>query len=226
MSASLGGPIIPHQQFYFFGSVEPLWSSQSVGYVTTSYKPAGAATTGVAETAQQLFPSSSQTACGTASTSYVPCNLGVLDTGVFSSSNYRNGLQWNARIDKYFQNDRIYGNFFRTTLNYGGPNVRPAFDDGNNTVEYSFQANEAHTFSLTTLNEAEFGLNRVEGITPSSGLFTVPLLNVTGMSAGFGDGFALGDFYTAQLPLARCSFQCSREPFTEIRLRRLVRRRR
>ncbi|HEX4810842.1 MAG TPA: TonB-dependent receptor [Bryobacteraceae bacterium] len=218
MSASIGGPIIPHHQFFFFGSVEPLWSSQSVGYVTsyedpaftnwaqtnypgtfgtkllTSYKPAGGATTGVADTAQQLFPSGSQTACGTASTSYLPCNLPVLDTGVFSSSNFRNGLQWNARIDKYFQNDRIYGNFFRTTLDYGGPNVRPAFNTGNNTVEYSFQANETHTFSPTTLNEAEFGLNRVEGVQPSSGLFTVPVVNVTGMTAGFGDGFALGDF--------------------------------
>src|SRR5581483_6748368 len=29
MSGTLGGPIIPHHQFFFFGSVEPLWSSSA-----------------------------------------------------------------------------------------------------------------------------------------------------------------------------------------------------
>jgi len=218
MSASLGGPIVPHHQFFFFGSVEPLWSSRAVGGTTTyedpafrqwaqtnfpntfgtklltSYLPTSAATTGVAKTASQLFPVGSQTACGTAATSFLPCNMPVLDTGIFSATNFRNGLQWNTRVDKYFQNDRIYGNFYRTTVDYSSSNVRPAFNTGNNTIEYSFQGNETHSFSPVTLNEAQFGFNRVEGITPSSGLFSVPVVNVTGMNAGFGAGFAMGDF--------------------------------
>lgn len=213
MSATLGGPIIPHHQFFFFGSVEPLWSSSATGSVTTfedpaftswaqanypntfgtkllsSYKPTNAVPTS-SENAAQIFPGT----CGTPAAANIPCNLSVLDTGVFSSTNFRNGLQWSMRIDKYFQNDRIYGSWYRTTVDYGGSNVRPAFINGNNTYQRALQINETHTFSPTTLNEAQFGTNRVEGITPSSGLFTVPVVNVTGVGAGFGDGFALGDF--------------------------------
>jgi hypothetical protein len=53
--------------------------------------------------------------------------------------------------------------------------------------------NETHTFSPATLNEAQFGYLRVEGISPQTGDFEVPTINVNGV-AGFGDGFALGDF--------------------------------
>ena len=82
ISASLGGPIIQNHQFFFFGSVEPLWSSTSSGSVTsfedpaftawaqanypntfgtkllTSYEPTGAAITGVSKrqrTSSQLL---------------------------------------------------------------------------------------------------------------------------------------------------------------------------
>lgn len=214
MSASLGGPIIPHHQFFFFGSVEPLWSSTSAGSAVTfedpaftqwaqtnypntfgtklltSYQPTSAVITGVSRTAAQLFP----TTCGTAAANNLPCNLPVIDNGIFTSSSYRNGLQWNVRIDKYFTNDRIYGNFYRTTLNYATSNVRPAFNTTNNTYQRALQVNWTHTFSPTTLNEAAFGTNRVEGIAPATGQFSVPVVNVTGLGAGFGAGFAAGDF--------------------------------
>jgi len=214
MSASLGGPIIQNHQFFFFGSVEPLWSSTSSGSVTsfedpaftawaqanypntfgtkllTSYKPTGAAITGVSKRAADLFPAT----CGTAATNNLPCGLPMIDTGLFNSSSYRNGLQWNVRMDKYFKNDRIYGNFYRTTLDYGSSAARPQFVTTNNTYQRALQVNETHTFSPTTLNEAAFGTNRVEGIAPATGLFSVPLVNVTGQSQGFGSGFAAGDF--------------------------------
>ncbi|MGH9771218.1 MAG: TonB-dependent receptor, partial [Candidatus Acidiferrales bacterium] len=215
MSASLGGPLIPHHQFFFFGSVEPLWSSASTGdslttfedpaltnwaqtnfpdtfgtKLLTSYPASGATRTGVSQTATDLFPDT----CGTATTRFLPCNLPMIDTGVFNATTYRNGLQWNFRIDKYFKNDRIYENFYRTTLDYGGPSVRPAFKTTNNTYQQAIQINETHTFSPTTLNEAMFGLNRIEGIAPATGLFSVPVVNVTGMGEGFGSGFATGDF--------------------------------
>ncbi|MGA8596633.1 MAG: TonB-dependent receptor [Bryobacteraceae bacterium] len=212
MSASIGGPIIPKHQFFFFFSIEPLWSSTSTGNsvttwedpaftawaaqnypgtfgtkLLTTYKPTSGTATGVSATAQQLFPST----CGPGS---IPCNLPVLDTGVFNATNFRNGLQWNLRIDKYFKNDRIYGTFYRTTLNYGGAAIRPEFVNTNNTYQRALQVNETHTFSPTTLNEAAFAMNRVEGITPQTGLFSVPVVNVTGMGQGFGTGFAMGDF--------------------------------
>jgi hypothetical protein len=214
MSASIGGPIIPHHQFFFFGSVEPLWSSTSAGSLTTfedpaftqwaqtnypntfgtklltTYKPTAAAITGVSKTAAELFP----TTCGTAATNNLPCSLPMIDTGLFNASSYRNGVQWNVRIDKYFKNDRIYGDFYRTTLNYSTSVARPEFATTNNTYQRAVQVNETHTFSPTTLNEAAFGTNRVEGIAPATGLFSVPLVNVTGVGQSFGSGFAAGDF--------------------------------
>ncbi len=113
---------------------------------------------------------------------------------MFNATNYRNGLQWNTRIDKYFDSDRLYGTFFRTTLNTGGPVARPAFTSTSNYSTNSAQVNETHTFSPTTLNEAAFAFLRVEGISPASGNFSVPVVNVTGVNQGFGNGFALGDF--------------------------------
>jgi hypothetical protein len=144
----------------------------------------------VNRTAADLFPGT----CGTAAASFLPCSTPVINNGVFNATNYRNALQYNTRIDKYFTADRIYGNFYRTTLDTGGPAVRPAFATTNTYSTNSFQANETHTFSPTTLNEAAFAFLRVEGIQPATGNFSVPVVTVTGLGSGFGNGFALGDF--------------------------------
>src|SRR6185437_12777630 len=215
ISANLGGPIVPHHQFFFFFGIEPLRSSISTGNnvitfespefanfaastfpntigtkLLTSYPATGATTTGVSQTAAQLFPGT----CGTDATAFLPCGLPVIDNGIFNASNYRNALQWNTRIDKYFTKDRLYGNFFRTTLDTGGPAVRPAFATTSKYTTDSLQVNETHTINPTTLNEAAFAYLRVEGISPATGNFTVPVVSVTGLGTGFGDGFALGDF--------------------------------
>ena len=215
ISASLSGPIIPHHQFFFFGSVEPFRASTSTGNGTitfenpaftafaqqnfpntvgtkllTSYPASGATFTSVNKTANDLFPGT----CGTSSTSFLPCSTPVINNGVFNATNYRNALQYNIRIDKYFAKDRIYGNFYRTTLDTGGPTARPAFATTNTFSTNSFQANETHTFTPTTLNEAAFATLRVEGVQPATGNFAVPVVAVTGLGTGFGNGFALGDF--------------------------------
>ena len=215
ISANLDGPIIPHHQLFFFFGIEPLRASTSTGnnlitfespqftafatsafpnslgtQLLTKYPATGATITGVSSTAAQLFPGT----CGTSATANLPCSLPVIDEGIFNATDYRNALQWNSRIDKYWTKDRIYGNFFRTTLNTGGPSVRPAFATTNKYTTDSLQVNETHTFTPTTLNEATFGYLRVEGISPATGNFEVPVVGVTGMGTGFGDGFALGDF--------------------------------
>ena len=215
MSATVGGPVIPHHQFFFFFAIEPLWSSSSTGNsvttvedpaftnwasqnfpntigtkLLTTYKPTGGTTTGVADTAAQLFPGT----CGTAATANLPCTLPLLDTTVFNGTSYRNAKQWNTRVDKYFKSDRLYGNFYKTDLSYGNSTIRPAFASTNQTYEHAVQVNETHTFSPNTLNEAIFGTGYVEGITPKTGLFSVPVVNVTGLGQGFGTGFAAGDF--------------------------------
>ncbi len=214
-SAALSGPIIPHKQLFFFGSVEPFRASTATGNSTITYEndaftafarqnfpntvgtslldryPASGATfTSVNKRASDIFPST----CGTAATSFLPCSTPIYNNGLFNASNFRNALQYNVRVDKYFTKDRVYGNFYRTTLDTGGPTVRPAFETTNTFSTNSFQANETHTFSPTTLNEAAFAFLRIEGVQPATGNFAVPVVSVQGLGTGFGNGFALGDF--------------------------------
>ena len=213
-SGAIGGPIIPHHQFFFFFGVEPLRSSASTGNATdifpdpafaafaqanfpntfgtkilNTYTPS-IASGNVVKTANDIFPGT----CGTAATSFLPCATPMLDSGVFNSTNFRNGTQYFVRVDKYFKHDRIYGSFFRTLLNYGGPNVIPQFSTTNNNWERAVQVNWTHDFSPTTLNEVIFAQNRIEGKLGETGDFTIPGVTVTGQNVGYGVGFAQGDF--------------------------------
>jgi hypothetical protein len=220
-SGTIGGPIWPHRQAFFFFAIEPLRESSSTGnslvsfedplftawakanYPNTlgtslleTYTPKATNPT-VNQTAAQVFGATNcnNTATGGTQTGNgVPCSLAVFDNGLFNATSFRNAIQWNGRIDKNFTNDRVYGNFYRTTLNTGGPALRSAFTTSSNYYTVAWQANEAHTFSPNTMNEAIVGGMRVEGIQPASGDFKVPVVNVGGLGTGFGDGFALGDF--------------------------------
>ncbi len=167
--------------------------------------PATAVTGGhTSATAGQLWsnvlPTADQTAClngvGTLPASYdnIPCSTPVFYQGNFNSSSYNNAKQYNIRLDKYFSKDRVYGQFFRDTISSGGPSVRPAFATTNAFYTFSLQVNETHTFSPNMLNEAVFGYNRIEGISPKSGLFTVPIVSVNLLGTGWGNGFADGDY--------------------------------
>ena len=118
----------------------------------------------------------------------------MIDSGIFNSSTFRDGDQYFLRADKQFANDRIYGSFFRTLLNYGGPNVVPQFSTTNHNSQYAVQVNYTHVFSPTTLNEVIFASNRVEGFIGETGDFTIPNITVTGQSVGYGVGFAQGNF--------------------------------
>lgn len=229
MSFTVGGPVIPHKQFFFYAGYEPYLSLSSngsslVGYeapqflafaeavepnspevqLMAKYPPSGATTAGVTATAGQLWsnvlPTADQASCesgvGNLPASYdnIPCGTPVFDNGHFNSSSFYNAKQYNIRLDKYFSKDRIYGNFFRDTINDGGPNVRPAFATTSDYYTFSLQANETHTFSSNMLNEAIFGYNRIEGIAPKTGLYTVPIVSVNQLGTGWGDGFADGDY--------------------------------
>jgi hypothetical protein len=214
MSGTIGGPIIPHHQFFFFFAIEPLRQSTSTGNATVSFEdpqftswaktnfpntlgtsllstyPAKAVNATVVKTAAQAFPGT----CGTPAAANIPCSLPVFDNGIFNATSFRNGTQYNIRVDKNFTNDRIYFNYYRTLLNTGGPALRPAFATTSDYYAWAWQGNWAHTFSPNTVNEAIAGGMRVEGIAPKSGDFKIPVVNVTGLGTGFGDGFAMGDF--------------------------------
>jgi Carboxypeptidase regulatory-like domain len=214
-SGTVGGPIVPRRRFFFFFAAEPLRSSASTGNQTiffpdrqfatwaqqnypntfgtrllNTYLPSGASTSGVSRTAADIFPGT----CGTSATNGLPCSMPMIDTGIFNSSNFRNGDQYFVRLDKYLKADRIYGSAFRTVLHYGGPAVIPQFSTTSHNTEQAFQVNYAHVFSPTTLNEAIFAQNRIEGFIGETGDFTIPSISVTGLSPGYGVGFAQGDF--------------------------------
>jgi len=215
LSGTVGGPIIPHHQFFFFFGIEALRSSASTGNsvitfpdpafaswaetnypntfgtkILNTYVPTHVAGAAVSETANSVFPGT----CGTATTDYLPCSTPMIDSGTFNSANIINGTQYFVRVDKYFSKDRIYGSFFRTLQANPTADVIPQFSTTNNYWERAVQVNWTHDFSPTTLNEAIFAQNRVEGKNDETGDFTIPGIGVTGQSVGYGLGFAQGDF--------------------------------
>jgi len=222
MSFGVGGPVIPKHRFFFFAGYEPYRSlatngaslqtyedpafvsfAQSVRpdsletQLLAKYTPSNITFKNIQQTAEQAFGPqnlAANTGCGTPSTLSIPCGTPVFDQGNFNSSSYNNSNQYSVRADKYFDKDRIYGLFYRDTIETGGPAIRPAFATKNNYYTFSVQGNETHIFTPNTLNEAFMGYNRIEGFAPSSGNFTVPVVNVTGLGVGFGSGFALGDY--------------------------------
>lgn len=222
MSFQVGGPIIPRHQFFFYFGIEPYLTQSSTGnqvqvfedpaflafaqqaqpnspevQLMAKYLPSAATVTGVQATALDTFGPqniAANTGCGTPSTDNIPCATPVFDTGNFNATNTNKSKQYNTRIDKNFKKDRLYGTWFWSTQNFNGPAVRPAFITTTNSSDYAIQGNETHTFSPNTLNEASFGYNYLVETTPASGLFTVPVVNVSGLGVGFGDGFALGQF--------------------------------
>ncbi|MGH9607359.1 MAG: TonB-dependent receptor domain-containing protein, partial [Terracidiphilus sp.] len=219
ISASVGGPAWPGKKLgFFFFEIEPQIATTSapesitfddpafdqfamtnypntVGTkMLTSYPVSGVTNVAVTSTAADIFPAASSTACGTAATNFLPCGTPMIDSGDFNASDYRNGDQYFVRGDEDMHNDRLYGTVYRTTLSTNTPNPRSAFVETDKYYEWAIQANETHTFNPNTINEAAFGADRVEGIAPATGLFDVPIVNVTGVGQGYGDGFADGDF--------------------------------
>ena len=135
LSGTIGGPIIPHHEFFFFFGIEALRSSASTGNnvvtfpdpafaswaqtnypgtfgtkILNTYVPQKVTFSAVTSTALQVFP----TTCGTVTTNFLPCATPMVDSGTFNSANIINGTQYYVRVDKYFKKDRIYGSFFRT----------------------------------------------------------------------------------------------------------------
>ena len=200
ISASAGGPVPWLKQTYFFTGWEPLLSlTQASSQITVEdpafttwaqanwpnsigvkllaqYPSVNVSRTGVASTGSSLFGASS---CGTAAVANIPCALNLVDTGVFNATNYRNALQYNVRLDKYFSKDRMYANYYRTSLQTGGPAVRVDHGSPQQYLVRSIQANETHTFNSRLLNEAAFGFLRMEGLISPYGPFHIPIITVS-----------------------------------------------
>ncbi len=213
----VGGPILRSRKFFFFATYQPYHTGGS-NFVSTTFEdpafvtfaqsvrpnspelklltsyPVQATGTMVTQTAAAIFGTSA-TGCGTPSTDNIPCTTPVLDTGQYNNASAVNAKQYSVRLDKDFSRDRLYVDFIRNTEATTGPRARPAFNTTNNFYGIALQVNETHTFNANLLNEAVFASNRIEGIQPQTGLFSVPVVNIGGLGQGFGDGFAQGDFY-------------------------------
>ena len=200
ISTTLSGPIPLLKQTFFFTGWEPLLAStQSTSQITVEdpafvtwaqqnwpnstsvkllaqYPSVNVSRTGTPTTASTLLGAS---VCGTAAGANIPCTMPVVDTGVFNATNYRNGLQLNGRIDKVFSKDRLYANYYRTSLYLGGPSVRVAHGAPQQYLVRSIQGNETHTFSSRLLNEAGFGFLRMSGLINPTGPFHVPIITVS-----------------------------------------------
>jgi hypothetical protein len=217
MSGTVGGPVWPLKQTFFFASIEPLRSvaasSGTVAYedpaVVAWAKTAFPNTVGtqiltnypvkVTSSAPSLTMTQAGMGAYCGGAGQLACNATAIDTGTWAASSPRNGTQWNVRLDKNFANDRLYGDIYKGDLLSGSPEARPAFSWVANTWTLAWQGNETHTFSSNTINQASVAGMRVEGIQESGGEFKVPSIAVgslsgSGGNSAFGDGFAQGDF--------------------------------
>ncbi len=123
----------------------------------------------------------------------MPCNMPVLGTAIQDFAPTRNGLQWNVRIDRYFNDskDRLYFNYYKRTADAGGGQVRPAFRNAfaSDPISHYAQINWTHTFNASIVNEAAVGFTRPQGNQDCSNC-QVPPMGVPGLSEGFGNGFS------------------------------------
>jgi len=219
MDFSVGGPVIPHKQFFFYFAVEPLRSSASAGGSVTfaapefisfaqannpntvgtgvlaTYQPTGVSGATVSSTASAVFgnDANGNPICGTPVVENIPCSTPMIDSGAFGATQIRNGTQYFARLDKDFKNDRIYASLFRTLLLTGAASPMPQFSALNNTWQVAGQASWTHTFSSSTLNEFTAGQSRVEGVLGSGAKdYTVPSISVSGINVDSGQAFGVG----------------------------------
>ena len=223
MDFSIGGPLVPHHNSFFFFALELLRSSASSGGSVTfaapefisfananypgtvgsgvmaKYLPQGVGDVTVQQTAQDVFGAGAGGCGTTAGQNGVPCDLPMIDIGSFGTTSIRNGTQYFGRIDQSFKKERVYFSLYRTLLENGAPSPMPDFSALNNTWQLGMQGTWTHTFSSNTLNEGTFGYNKVEGVLGSGAKdYTVPSISVNGINAdsgqAYGVGFAQGDF--------------------------------
>ncbi|HXJ96442.1 MAG TPA: carboxypeptidase regulatory-like domain-containing protein [Terriglobia bacterium] len=99
----------------------------------------------------------------------LPCNFPVAGTGDFSTSIFRNGIQWSARVDHNWNDfkDHLYGSVYRTTrqtVEFASPSVYyPAFSPAEPQYTMLINLNWSHTINDHFVNQMTGAYTRTFG---------------------------------------------------------------
>ncbi len=222
VSGVLGGPIVKNKTFFLVSSQTLRSQSSSATSAQTfeseafsqwaqsnfpnslgagalrDYPVTNVTPVGTAATAQDIF-GIGPSGCETAATANIPCGLPMITEGRFKPSPFRNGLQYSLRGDQYFNDgkDRIYGQYFRATLDQQNVPFRRSFGTTNGNLSWAVITNWTHTFSPNLLNEFKFGGTYVDGTndkqTPGVP-HRLPWITVSGQSLGLSPGWGPATF--------------------------------
>lgn len=216
LNGTIGGPIVKNSTF-FFASYEGLRSEQSLADEVRTFEsreflgwaqqtfpntlgtqilaerpPIDAQITGVAQTAEDVFGRGAS-GCESAAVSFIPCSLPMINEGRFVRSPFRNGNQYNGRVDQYLNDsaDRLYFNFYRMKYDIETQVNRRGFSTTDDGHMNAIQGSWTRTFSPTVLNEFSFGWGYVDGwrgfneATEGGPIpFDIPSISVQGQSLG------------------------------------------
>jgi Carboxypeptidase regulatory-like domain/TonB dependent receptor-like, beta-barrel len=217
---SLGGPIQTDKMF-FFGSLDTLRSSEAVTNLITVETPEfvnflktrfpnnlstllltkyPVGDIGPIRNAQIVaqyiddLKDPNIPVCSGAGPLGMPCNMPLRGSAVRSFAPTRNGLQWNARVDRYLNDskDRIHVNYQRRTADVEGQQLRTEFRNAfaAKPITYYANVNWTHTFNSSVINEAAVGFTRFQGGQECSHCEVPPIGTGGGLSEGFGNGFS------------------------------------
>ena len=209
----LGGPVVRNRTFFFTsfeglrqsgarGQIYTVETAQFRDYITTNYPNSIAAK--VLQTGRPAidptsgFKSLANPATGQPGIS-LPAGFLALGNVSFAPAAYRNGQQFNGRIDHQLRpgKDTLYGAFYRTwadTLNGG---IRPAFDRGGHEFGTFISLNETHIFNPTMLNELRGNMIRVVGLSDFPPNAQIPSISITSVSGFSTNGYPSGYFQTS-----------------------------
>jgi hypothetical protein len=209
----VGGPVVRNRTF-FFTSFEGLRQSgaraqvytvetaQFRDYVAANY-PNSIAAQVLATGKPAIDPTSSfrsiaNPAAGQPGIS-LPAGFPALGNVSFAPAAYRNGQQFNGRIDHQLRpgKDTLYAAFYRTwadTLNGG---IRPAFDRAGHEFGTFVSLNETHIFNPAMLNEFRGNMIRVVGLSDFPPNAQIPSISITSVSGFSTNGYPSGYFQTS-----------------------------
>lgn len=220
-AATLGGPILSNRLF-FFTSTEMLRSSDSLANSVRTYESPefvawakstypnsvgvralseapviNVSTLGVAKRARDVLGSQ----CETQASAMLPCDMPMVLFGENKPTTSRNGLQYSLRLDRYYRDsrDRLFGNYYRTTLDLGNPVYRVGTGSTSAYGSHAVELSWIHTITSSLLNEASFSGIKVYGDNVTRARFHIPEIDVAGQSTnispGWGGAYAQHHYY-------------------------------